>query len=100
LSLYGIAQTTPAKQLPARRTSKPVKIDGLINEDAWKDAATMDNLVEFRPTVGRLEENENRTVTYLMYNDEGIYFGLLRFHIDILILTKISFNIDIGNSNK
>ena len=28
--------------------------------------------------------------------DEGIYFGLLRFHIDILILTKISFNIDIG----
>lgn len=32
--------------------------------------------------------------------DEGIYFGLLRFHIDILILTKISFNIDIGNSNK
>lgn len=75
LSLYGIAQTTPAKQLPARRTSKPVKIDGLITEDAWKDAATMDNLVEFRPTVGRLEENENRTVTYLMYNDEGIYFG-------------------------
>jgi len=70
-----LAQSPPPRQLPAQRTTKPVKIDGLINEEAWKDAAVMTDMVEFRPTVGRLESPETKTVAYLMYNDEGIYFG-------------------------
>jgi hypothetical protein len=68
------AQQLP-KELPAQRTTQPVKIDGLLNDAAWKEAATMTDLVEFRPRVGDLEDPANRTVTYLMYNDEGIYFG-------------------------
>lgn len=76
ISSSSLAQSAPKPlELPAKRTSKPVKIDGLIDEEAWKDAAVMTNLVEFRPTVGRKEEHENRTITYLMYNDDGIYFG-------------------------
>jgi hypothetical protein len=78
LLLSGInsfAQSPQPLELAAKRVNKPVKIDGLINEEAWKDAAVMTNLVEFRPTVGKKEEHENRTITYLMYNDEGIYFG-------------------------
>lgn len=66
LSFHCLAQNTPAKQIQAIRTTKPIKIDGLINEEAWKEGSVMDNLVEFRPTVGRLEEPENRTITYLM----------------------------------
>ena len=69
------AQSPKPLELPAKRTSKPVKIDGLINEEAWKDAALMTDLVEFRPTVGRKEEAANKTVAYLMYSDDGIYFG-------------------------
>ncbi|MFZ9387148.1 MAG: DUF5916 domain-containing protein [Chitinophagaceae bacterium] len=69
------AQNPAPKQLPAKRTVKPVKIDGLLDEEAWKDAAVMSDLVAFRPVVGAPELPENRTVTYLMYNDEGIYFG-------------------------
>jgi len=71
LSLCSIAQ----RILPAKRTAGVVNIDGIPNEVAWKDAAVMTDLVEFRPTVGRLEEHADRTVSYLMYNDEGIYFG-------------------------
>jgi hypothetical protein len=66
---------TPPKELPAKRTTKPVKIDGLIDDEAWKDAAILTNFVEFRPKVGALEAPENKTVAYLMYNDEGIFFG-------------------------
>lgn len=69
------AQTSPRLELPAKRTTKPVKIDGLINDEAWKDAALMTNLVEFRPKMGTVEANEVRTETYLMYNDDGIFFG-------------------------
>ena len=75
LCLNSIAQTSTSKQLPANRTTKPVKIDGLINDDAWKDAAIMTDLVEFRPTAGAIERPETKTVSYLMYDDQGIYFG-------------------------
>ena len=70
-----IAQKIQPKLLPAKRTTGLIKIDGILNEAAWKDAAIMDSLVEFRPKVGALEDAPDRTVTYLMYNDEGIYFG-------------------------
>jgi hypothetical protein len=49
----GPKQPPAAKQLAAIRTAKPVKIDGLINDEAWKDAAIMTDLTEFRPTVGK-----------------------------------------------
>lgn len=69
------SQSQQIRILKANRTIKPVKIDGLVDDDAWKDAAIMDSLIEFRPQVGAMERKENRTVCYLMYNDEGIYFG-------------------------
>ena len=68
------AQPAPL-ELPAKRTRLKVKIDGLINDSAWKEAAMMNNLIEFRPTIGAREAHPNRTETYLMYDDEGIYFG-------------------------
>jgi hypothetical protein len=60
------AQSPAPRQLPANRTTKPVKIDGLIKDEAWKDAAMMTDMVEFRPTVGKLENPETKTVAYLM----------------------------------
>lgn len=69
------AQTPAPKQLQAVRLTKPIKIDGLINDEGWKDAPVMTDLVEFRPTVGAIEKPETKTVSYLLYDDEGIYFG-------------------------
>lgn len=63
------------KQLPAKRTNQKIIIDGLLNDEAWKDAAIAKDFVEFRPKVGAKEEEGSKTVTYLMYTDEGIYFG-------------------------
>src|SRR5687768_155915 len=68
------AQPAP-RELPAKRTLQKIKIDGLLNDSAWKDAAIMTDLIEFRPTIGAKEQHPNRTETYLMYDDEGIYFG-------------------------
>ncbi|MBL7744485.1 MAG: carbohydrate binding family 9 domain-containing protein [Chitinophagaceae bacterium] len=72
----GVFSQTPApRQLPAQRTTQKVTIDGLLNEPAWKDAAMMTDLVEFRPKMGAKEHYENRSETWLMYDDEGIYFA-------------------------
>ncbi len=67
-------QITP-KKLPAQRTNKHVTIDGKLNETAWQDAAKAEDYVEFRPVIGRKESYENRTESFLMYDDQGIYFG-------------------------
>lgn len=63
------------RSLPAKRTTHKVKIDGLLNDSAWRDAAIATNYIEFRPKVGRPDDDETKTVTYLMYDNEGFYFG-------------------------
>ncbi|PWS26124.1 hypothetical protein DHW03_15110 [Pedobacter yonginense] len=63
------------KEIPANKTQQIVVLDGIPDEDAWKDAGMATNFVEFRPRVGRAEDYASRTVTYIMYNEEGIYFG-------------------------
>jgi len=70
-----LSQSPAPLQLPAKRTIQKVTIDGLLNEPAWKDASLMTDLVEFRPTMGKKESYENRTESWLMYDDAGIYFG-------------------------
>ena len=67
-------QITP-KKLTAPRTTKRVLIDGKLDEAAWQDAAKAEEYIEFRPVVGRVEAYENRTESFLMYDDQGIYFG-------------------------
>ncbi|HET6769731.1 MAG TPA: DUF5916 domain-containing protein, partial [Chitinophagaceae bacterium] len=74
-SLVMNAQAPAPKELPAKRTTQAVKIDGLLNDAAWKDAPLMTNLVEFRPKMGAVEAYDVRTEAYLLYDDEGIYFG-------------------------
>jgi hypothetical protein len=68
------AQITP-KQTPATRTPLPVKIDGLLNEEAWKQAPLITGMVEMRPTPGRAENEKNKTEVYLLYDDNAVYFG-------------------------
>ncbi len=71
----GYSQTPSPRKLPAIRNTGKIKIDGLLKDSAWASAAKMDSLVEFRPKVGAVEEYGVRTEAYLMYDDEGIYFG-------------------------
>src|SRR5690242_12854400 len=72
-----MAQTNKnvTRVLEAKRTTGTVKIDGLLNDTTWKHAALMTDLIEFRPKIGAIENPATKTLAYLMYNDEGIYFG-------------------------
>src|SRR6185436_3578018 len=75
LPFFVQSQTLSRRRLPAKRTTQRVRIDGLLTDSAWKNAAMMTDLVEFRPKIGDREEYSNRTEAWLMYDDEGIYFG-------------------------
>ena len=65
----------PPRELNATRCLQVPIIDGDINDAAWKQAKEINDLIEFRPAIGDKEKSEERTIAYLMYNDQGIYFG-------------------------
>ncbi|MGI8580640.1 MAG: DUF5916 domain-containing protein [Chitinophagaceae bacterium] len=71
---YGFSQTA-AKQLQAKRTTASIKIDGNLDDAAWKDVTPATNFIEQRPSAGKLEENANRTEVYLLYDNTSVYVG-------------------------
>jgi len=73
-SVTALAQSVP-KTLPAKRTSLPIKIDGVLDDEAWKDAPAALDYTEFRPTPFKKEDPALRTECYMLYSDEGIYFS-------------------------
>jgi Domain of unknown function (DUF5916) len=70
-----LAQAPTRPIIAAKKVAKAIKIDGKLDEAAWKEAALANNFIEFRPTPLKPEANLSRTESFLMYNDEGIYFG-------------------------
>jgi hypothetical protein len=68
-------EKAPPRLLPAMRTTETIKIDGVLDDSAWKSAPLATDYVEFRPAVGVKEAEETKTLSYLLYSDEGIYFA-------------------------
>ena len=69
------AQQPVIKTLPAKRTIASFKIDGNLDEAAWKDAIPATNFVEWRPDFGAAEDPLCRTEIYLLYDNTSIYIG-------------------------
>ena len=69
-----VAQTD-FKQLTTVRTTGVFKIDGVLDEPAWKNAPLATNFIELRPQPFRMEDDANRTEIYILHNDQGIYIG-------------------------
>lgn len=55
------------------RTSTAPVIDGVLDEPAWSQAAVVDDLHQIRPT--EYAPPSERTVVYLMYDDDALYIG-------------------------
>ena len=63
------------KQLTAARTTASFKIDGVLDEVAWKTAPIATNFTELRPNTFRKEDTANRTEIFFLYNNQGVYIG-------------------------
>ncbi|MBK5269810.1 MAG: carbohydrate binding family 9 domain-containing protein, partial [Bacteroidia bacterium] len=72
---FNLFSQAVAKTFPAKRTSAIFKIDGKLEEAAWKDAVPATDFVEWRPNFGAIEENATRTEIYLLYDNTAIYVG-------------------------
>jgi len=75
MAVITTAKAQLPKQIPARRATAAIKIDGKLDDAAWKDAPIATNFVELRPVAFRKESETNRTEVFFLYNDQGIYIG-------------------------
>jgi hypothetical protein len=74
-AMVSYAQQPVPKTLPAKRTSANFKIDGNLEETAWKEAVPATKFVEWRPNFGVIEDTSTRTEVYLLYDNTSIYIG-------------------------
>ncbi len=74
LSSVAFSQTEK-KQLAAKRINSAIKIDGVLDDTAWKDAPVADKFTSLRPVPFLPESPENASEIYLLYSNEGIFVG-------------------------
>ena len=81
-SLSGIFKPNikPELDIPKLNPGK-IKIDGIINEEVWKDAATAGNFTEISP--GDNVMPEVKTEAKVFYDDENIYFAFICYEKDM-----------------
>jgi len=68
------------KSVKASRISTDVIIDGSLNEEAWQLADSAVDFIQMEPAKG--ERATERTMAYIVYDDERIYFGIHCYHED------------------
>nr|WP_164975257.1 DUF5916 domain-containing protein [Lutibacter sp. HS1-25] len=61
------------------RVEKKPTIDGVLNEEFWKNADIAKDFVMFRPGEGTPENPNKKTVVKIAYDNEAIYFGATLF---------------------
>ncbi|WP_426061027.1 DUF5916 domain-containing protein [Hymenobacter sp. B1770] len=69
------ATVAPKRQLAALRISQPVKLDGILDEAVWREAAIATDFIQNRPNPGPHEKHP--TEVRILYDDAAIYVGAI-----------------------
>lgn len=71
----GAQQEKIVRKLPAVRTTQKIIIDGDLKDEAWKSAPVATDMVEWRPSFGKVEDAKNKTEVRILYDNTAIYIG-------------------------
>lgn len=63
----------PKREINAVKTTLPIKIDGDLNDVAWRSAAVASNFIEQRPNFGRPNEDRIKSEAYILYDNTAVY---------------------------
>lgn len=65
----------PTKTLPAQRLTSPIRLDGVLDEDGWRQAEAASDFVQQDPHVG--EPVSERTEVRVLVDAAAIYIGVV-----------------------
>ncbi len=78
LLLYAsLAAGQAAREAAALKIDEPIRVDGVLDEDAWAKAPSLSDFVQFQPDRGT--PATVRTVVRILYDDKAVYFGFENF---------------------
>jgi hypothetical protein len=70
------------KTVTTTRVKKAPKIDGNLNDEAWKDAEILTDFVVFRPDNGKVVASEYQTTVKVIYDDDALYISAIMLDPD------------------
>lgn len=88
------------KTISATRITTPPKIDGKVDDEAWKNAQIAKDFVMMRPDNGKPEPKSHRTEVRFVYDDNAIYVSAVMYTPDPTKVPKEFTNRDsFGNTD-
>jgi hypothetical protein len=92
------AATAPKRQLGALRISQPVKLDGVLDEAVWREAAVTGQFTQQRPKPGVPEKFP--TEVRVLYDDAALYVGAVMHDVALdSIPRELTARDNTGNSD-
>lgn len=88
LACLAIIWAQPQKVLQATKISKAPKIDGILNEEIWKDAPEAKNFIINQPKFG--DTASKKTIVKIVYDNEAVYVGAHLFDDPKLIRKQLT----------
>ena len=70
------------KRIKTTRITTPPKIDGVLSDDAWKNAEICKDFVTLRPDNGKPVAKEYQTEVKVVYDDTAIYISAMMLDPD------------------
>lgn len=70
------AYTVPQLTVPLVAGTNSIKLDGKLDEEAWKTAASLPNLVSLKSNRAPAEDAPNRAAAKLLWNEKSLFLGL------------------------
>ena len=59
------------------QTNTPPVIDGILDDDTWKEATKFENFKTIKPDYGK--DPSQKTIAYITYDAENLYFAFRCF---------------------
>ena len=70
-----LGHTQQKKSLQIKRAETAPKIDAILNDQAWIGAEEAKDFIQFRPTMDAAENENQKSVVKITYDDQAIYFA-------------------------
>ncbi|WP_431157670.1 DUF5916 domain-containing protein [Winogradskyella poriferorum] len=86
---FQLSVSQEKKSLQIERTSKAPKIDGKLDDIAWKNAEIATDFIQFRPEIGNPLPEEQRTEVKVTYDDQAIYVAAYLYDDPNLVMKQL-----------
>lgn len=92
------AQVTK-KQLQIQRVTEAPKIDGILDDQVWANAQEATGFIQFRPNINVKENEDNKTVVKLLYDNTALYIAAFLYDDPTKISRQLSSRDNFGNAD-